>query len=302
LVQSTPGLGAAAAARARWVAGCALAACGKDAEARAQFEASLAHAREVGDRHCECRSLIDVAARESHGGHMDTARAHLQAALAAASDIEDRTLQCDARKELGIMEVMLGRSNEAQAQFEQARALAREAGDREREGFILANLGILHVNAGRMDEARADDEAALALALELGNRKLEGNIRSNLGLLHQQGKGVAQDSATAVAYYRKAVALGHPAGMHNLAWMLDSGQGVPRKEPEEAADLMMKSLDRRHEFSVKQMKENPRPWSKEFRQALQRKLRDAGVYSGPTDGEFKDTTSAAIDGYVNRTR
>jgi predicted ATPase/class 3 adenylate cyclase/Tfp pilus assembly protein PilF len=189
LVQSTPGLGAAAAARAHWVAGSALAACGKDAEARAQFEASLAHAREVGDRHSECRSLIGLAARESHGGDMDTARAHLQAALATASEIEDPTLQSDARNELGIMEVMLGRSNEAQAQFEQARALARAAGDRGREGPILANLGILHINAGRMDEARSYDEAALALAQELGYRKLEGNIRSNLGLLHQvQGR------------------------------------------------------------------------------------------------------------------
>jgi uncharacterized protein len=124
----------------------------------------------------------------------------------------------------------------------------------------------------------------------------------NLGLLHQQGKGVAQDYAAAVGFYRKAVSLGHPAGMYNLAWALDSGRGVERKDPEEAADLMMKSLDRRHEFSVKQMKENSRFWSKEFRQAVQRKLREAGSYSGPTDGEFKDTTIAAIDGYVNRTR
>ena len=65
---------------------------------------------------------------------------------------------------------------------------------------------------------------------------------------------------------------------------------------------MMRSLDRRHEFSLKQMTQNSRAWSKEFRQALQRKLRDAGVYSGPTDGEFKDTTIAAINGYVNRAR
>ena len=50
------------------------------------------------------------------------------------------------------------------------------------------------------------------------------------------------------------------------------------------------------------MRENSRIWSKEFRQALQRKLRDAGFYTGPTDGEFKDTTIAAIDGYVNRSR
>ena len=90
--------------------------------------------------------------------------------------------------------------------------------------------------------------------------------------------------------------------MHNLAWMLDSGRGVERKDPDEAADLMMRSLDRRHDFSLKQMRENSRAWSKEFRQALQRKLRDAGFYSGATDGEFKDTTIAAIDGYFNRPR
>ena len=204
VVQATPGLGAAAAARVHWVAGSALAACGKDAEAHAQFEASLAQAREVADRHCECRALIGLAARESHGGRMDAARAHLEAALVIAREIEDRTLQSDVRNGLGTMEVLLGQTNKAQAQFEKARALAREAGDREREGRILANLGILYVNAGSMDEARSHDEAALALAREIGNQQLEGNIRCNLGLLHQvQGRFAEAleqlDAALAVA-------------------------------------------------------------------------------------------------------
>jgi len=124
----------------------------------------------------------------------------------------------------------------------------------------------------------------------------------NLGLLHAQGKGVALDPEAAVALYRKSVGLGNSAGMHNLAWMLDSGRGVERKNPDEAADLIMKSLERRYEFSLKQMKENSRAWSKEFRQALQRRLREAGLYAGPTDGEFKDTTLAAIDLHFNRPR
>ena len=118
----------------------------------------------------------------------------------------------------------------------------------------------------------------------------------NLGFLHQQGKGVAKNDTTAVALYRRAAAVGNPSGMHNLAWMLDSGQGVARKDPEQAADLIMQALDRRNEFSHRQMTQNSRAWSTEFRQALQSKLRDAGVYSGPIDGEFKDTTIAAING------
>src|SRR5262249_24509324 len=124
----------------------------------------------------------------------------------------------------------------------------------------------------------------------------------NLGLLHAQGKGVALDPEAAVALYRKSVSLGNPAGMHNLAWMLESGKGVERKNPEEAADLMMKALERRYEFSLKQMKENSRAWSKEIPQAMQRGRGDGGVYGGRTDGEFKDTPLAAIDLYCNRPR
>jgi len=189
VVQTAPGLGAVAAARVHGVAGSALAACGKDAEAHAQFEASLARAREVGDQRCECRALIGMGGRDSHAGRMDAARAHLGAGLVIAREMKDRTLQSDAHNGLGTLEFFLGQTNEARAHFEAALALVRAAGDREREGRLLANLGILYVNAGSMDEARSYDEAALAAAQEVGNRQLEGNIRCNLGLLHQvQGR------------------------------------------------------------------------------------------------------------------
>jgi TPR repeat protein len=164
--------------------------------------------------------------------------------------------------------------------------------------FAMVDLGLMYA---RGEGVAADPGSAASWykrAADLGNSA----AMVNLGLLHAQGKGVTLDPAAAVALYRKSIGLGNSAGMHNLAWMLDSGKGVERKSPDEAADLIMKSLDRRYEFSLKQMKENSRSWSKEFRQALQRRLRDAGVYSGPVDGEFKDTTLAAIDLYFNRPR
>jgi TPR repeat protein len=162
----------------------------------------------------------------------------------------------------------------------------------------MTELGLRYARGDGVEVDFAKAAAWYKRAADLGNIA----AINNLGGLYQQGKGVTQDAATAVAHYRKAAALGWPAAMHNLAWMLDSGQGVPRKDPEEAADLMMRSLDRRNEFSHRQMTQNARVWSKEFRQAMQRKLRDAGAYTGPTDGEFKDTTIAAIDGYFNRAR
>ena len=89
--------------------------------------------------------------------------------------------------------------------------------------------------------------------------------------------------------------------MNNLAWMLQGGRGV-RKDPEEAADQMMKALARRNEFSLKQMAQSSHAWSKEFRRALQTRLREAGVYTGPIDGEFRQSTLIAITTFANRNR
>jgi lysozyme family protein len=50
------------------------------------------------------------------------------------------------------------------------------------------------------------------------------------------------------------------------------------------------------------MTRNSNNWSRSFRMALQRKLRDVGVYNGRVDGNFRDTTFAAINAYVNRSR
>jgi len=135
-------------------------------------------------------------------------------------------------------------------------------------------------------------------AADLGNSA--GMV--NLGFMHQQGKGVERNDITAVALYRRAAAEGNSTGIHNLAAMLDSGRGVPRKDPEQAADLMLRALELRNEFSYKQMTQNSRAWSPEFRRALQRKLQNAGVYSGRIDGELRDSTIAAINAYINRNR
>ncbi|HJU31762.1 MAG TPA: PDZ domain-containing protein [Hyphomicrobiaceae bacterium] len=124
----------------------------------------------------------------------------------------------------------------------------------------------------------------------------------NLGFMHQQGKGVERNDITAVALYRRAAAEGNPSGIHNLAAMLDSGRGVARKDPEQAAQLIMQALDLRNEFTFRQMSQNSRAWSPEFRRALQKRLRDAGFYSGKIDGELRDTTVTAISAYMNRAR
>src|SRR5262249_43709000 len=134
-------------------------------------------------------------------------------------------------------------------------------------------------------------------AADLGSPAAMGD----LALLHLQGKGVERSESAAVALLRKAADLGNPIAMNNLAWMLQGGHGG-RKDPEEAADFMMKALAHRAEFSLKQMTQSSHAWSKEFRQAVQKRLRAAGVYQGPIDGEFRQSTLIAINTYVNKNR
>ena len=188
LVRAIPGIGTAAGVRVDYVAGRALESSGKGPEAHVQFEASLAGAREVGDRHCECRALVGLGFLDTQEARLESARANLAAGLAVARELKDRRMQSDAHNNLGSLESFLG-PEQALAHYEAALALAREAGDRNREAAILGNLGTQYAEMGIMDKARSHHEAALAVVRQVGNRRLEGNMLCNLGLLHQvQGR------------------------------------------------------------------------------------------------------------------
>src|SRR5262245_26884838 len=56
----------------------------------------------------------------------------------------------------------------------------------------------------------------------------EAQAAFGLGLLYDLGQGVAQDTAQAYAWYRRAADAGLPAAAFNVAVMHDGGRGVPR--------------------------------------------------------------------------
>lgn len=124
----------------------------------------------------------------------------------------------------------------------------------------------------------------------------------NLGVLHEQGNGVQESDVLAVGWYRKAAIAGNRAGVHSLAAMLDRGKGVNAPDSESAAELVLRSLDMGNEYTYKQLIDNSRVWTRDFRRAFPRRLRDAGYYSGSADGEFGGGTQAAIERYWTRNR
>ena len=84
--------------------------------------------------------------------------------------------------------------------------------------------------------------------------------------------------------------------------MLDRGKGVERRDPEQAAELMLRALEMRNQFSYQMMQRNSNAFSADFRRALQRRLRDAGVFDGRIDGSIRASTMAAIDAYMKRSQ
>jgi TPR repeat protein len=161
----------------------------------------------------------------------------------------------------------------------------------------MVTLGLMYDSANGVQADPARAVHWYRRAAELGN---SGGM-VDLGYQYARGRGVEQNDTLAVSWYRRAVAAGNFAGMHNLAVMADGGRGMPR-DPELAASLMLQALEAHYDFSYRQMTQSWRNWSRDTRRALQRRLRDAGFYSGNLDGEFAETTISAIDAYINRRR
>ena len=228
-----PALDASQQARALRIAGVALDATGRRADAQARLDQALAMARRAGDRRCEARILAKLGERARNAGHDAEVRAQLLAALAQARDLGERALECEVHNALGSLELECGRIDAAREAYDTAVAIAREIGDRFWEGGALGNLGNLHAELGHMDEARRDYEAGIAAAREVGNRQWEGNMTCNLGFLHLTQRRLPE----ARAAFETALALAGQLGHARLQCIAQCNLGIvvdAMQQPDEA--------------------------------------------------------------------
>ena len=79
--------------------------------------------------------------------------------------------------------------------------------------------------------ARAFPPEAQELA-DLHDRAFAGEAQAQyaIGLRYASGRGVPQDDAEAVAWYRLAAEQGLARAQNNLGWMYASGRGVPQDD------------------------------------------------------------------------
>jgi len=124
---------------------------------------------------------------------------------------------------------------------------------------------------------------------------------SNVGYMYEQGMGVSKDYGEAAEWYRKAVALGHPTAKNNLALLYAKGQGVP-KDPDHAAELFLEAYLAGGTYAKQNLEEKSSAIESETRRALQRKLKEEGVYTGKIDGRFGSGTKRALIAYASKKR
>ncbi|MBN9673494.1 caspase family protein [Roseibium aggregatum] len=125
-------------------------------------------------------------------------------------------------------------------------------------------------------------------AADLGH----SDAANNVGLAYDYGEGVAQDLREALAWYRKAADLGNALAMQNVGNAYANGYGV-RSDPLEAARWLELALRQGAESTRSNLRDGT--WGKEPARALQRRLKDQGLYDGPIDGAFGPGSMAAVD-------
>jgi uncharacterized caspase-like protein len=130
-------------------------------------------------------------------------------------------------------------------------------------------------------------------AADLGS----ADAMNNLGVMYSLGEGADKDDAQALQWFAKGAEAGSVNSMFNLAAMYDEGRGAARS-PSDAARYMLDALRSGNELVVREMTTNANAWTQEFRQELQRLLKEEGHYQGAIDGSFGPGTRAAITAFA----
>ncbi len=115
----------------------------------------------------------------------------------------------------------------------------------KRLALILISFAVCGVAAdfkAGLEAYQRGDFTAAAAEWEPMAEAGDAHAEYNLGLLYAAGKGVPQDIARAVEWYRKAGEQGVAAAQYNLGVMYANGQGIA-PDPQEAAQWFLRAAD-----------------------------------------------------------
>ncbi len=104
-----------------------------------------------------------------------------------------------------------------------------------------ANLGWMYANGRGVEQNDAEAVRWYRKAAEQGY----ASAQYNLGWMYANGRGVEQNDAEAVRWYRKAAEQGYASAQYNLGWMYANGRGVEQNDAE-AVKWYRKAAEQNH--------------------------------------------------------
>jgi tetratricopeptide (TPR) repeat protein len=146
----------------------------------AAYKKSLSLAREIGDRHKEGNTLVNMGIAHSNLGEYQQAIELYQQQLEIARAIGDRRGEGLALGNLGGAYSNLGEYQQAIEFILQDLAIAREIGDRRGEGNALGNLGVVYTDLGEYQQAIEFTQQSLEVTREAGDQRGESMVLGNL--------------------------------------------------------------------------------------------------------------------------
>ena len=152
----------------------------------AAYKKSLNLAREIGDRHKEGKSLVNMGIAYSNLGEYQQAIELYQQQLEIAREIGDRRGEGLALGNLGGAYSNLGEYQQAIEFILQDLEIAREIGDRRGEGNALGNLGVVYTDLAEYQQAIEFTQQSLEVTREDGDRRGEGMVLGNLGGIYSE--------------------------------------------------------------------------------------------------------------------
>jgi TPR repeat protein len=94
--------------------------------------------------------------------------------------------------------------------------------------MVLALATVVPAHSAALDGAyRAGDYPRAIKRIAPAAERGDPRAQAYLGFMYQYGRGVAQNYALAVYWYRRSAEQGNPTAQHLLGLMFDKGLGVP---------------------------------------------------------------------------
>lgn len=243
------------------------------------------------------RMLGLYLAKYPEGAFSSLAKAMLEELKPAKNEAEPQAEEETATKSEPSESVKLALAGDAARIANDYGEAARLYGEAAQLGNTVAvfNLAVFYENG--LGVAQSFEEAArlYQIAANAG----DPDAMHNLGVLYDAGRGVEQSAQEAARWYAAAARLGHPSSLHSMGVAYALGSGVPQDQ-ERASQFIFRALQEKFPVTITKLTENAEAWQPSFWRALQRRMKNNGLYDGPLSGTLNPGTLAAVEALAGK--